>query len=169
MKQWFEPSTPDKVGAGPWLHPAVVEYLGHFDLSNKRVLEHGSGGSTIWFAKLAKEVTSVEANPDWYAEMLRRKTGAKLILWNSQDKLPKLELPYDLLLIDGEPVEDRNLYLKAARRLVKPGGWVVLDNCNRPEYADARTELQRKSEFFITFMAKPGMYLNTEFFRLRGA
>jgi predicted O-methyltransferase YrrM len=168
MKKWFEPSQPDEVRAMPWLHSAVIEYLEQLIQPGWRILEHGSGGSTLWLSKFDVQVTAIESDPNWYAEILRRKSGAKLILWDRRDRLPSLEPTYDLLLIDGEPVEGRSLYVKAARRLVKPGGWIVLDNCNRPEYIEAREELQKKSSYFVTFMMKPGKYLNTEFYQLGG-
>jgi predicted O-methyltransferase YrrM len=166
MKKWFEPSTPEEMPSEPWLNKAALAYLATITLPTSNVLEHGSGGSTLWFAKNAGHVTSIESDPEWYKEVLRRKTGAHLVLWD-QRSLPKLDPPYDLLLIDGEPVENRILYLKEARRLVKPGGWVVLDNCNRPEYAEERAFLQKLAEQSTIFSTRIGLYLNTEFFRLR--
>jgi predicted O-methyltransferase YrrM len=75
---------------------------------------------------------------------------------------------FDLLLIDGEPVEDRAEWLKAAPTTVKPGGWVVLDNANRPEYEKERKHLQTYAAEFETFNGNEGgtLYLVTEFYKM---
>jgi len=72
---------------------------------------------------------------------------------------------YDLLLIDGEPVEDRGEWIQAAPFIVKPGGWVVLDNANRPEYVAEREWLQGKASLVFTSKLQ-GKHLVTEFYKL---
>ena len=167
--KWYDPSTPDVVADKPWLHDATIKYLMALLRPDMTVLEHGSGGSTVWLERECHvAVTSIESDPDWYAEIIRRKSGAKMILWDSRVNLPSLpDAPYDVMIIDGEPVEDRALYIRSALRLVKRGGLVILDNCNRPEYAQEREALQKKCDYYVTIMTHPGKYLNTEFYRLK--
>jgi hypothetical protein len=52
--------------------------------------------------------------------------------------------------------------------MVKPGGWVVLDNANRPEYAAERAELEKRTVEYQRFNSNEGgtLYLVTEFFRM---
>ncbi len=77
---------------------------------------------------------------------------------------------YDLLFIDGEPVENRAAWLCGAFALVKPGGVVVLDNANRPEYQKERAFTQANCKSFETVDGNsPGTkYLVTEFYTLKG-
>ena len=55
------------VRSEPWLTEGAIDFLSHFVRPGFRVLETGSGASTLWFAKRAKSVVSIEDDPDWYA------------------------------------------------------------------------------------------------------
>ena len=52
----------------PWLTEEAIIFLEEFIEENPsaKILEFGSGASTIWFAKKNVELFSVEHNPDWY-------------------------------------------------------------------------------------------------------
>ena len=162
---WWKPSPPGEVQSTPWLSPQVTEYLAGLLNEGMKVLEHGCGGSTLWLSARVDSVTSVESDPDWFAEIAKRAPkNVKPILWMAGG-VPALEPPYDLLLIDGEPVEDRAAWIVKAPGLVRPGGVIVLDNYNRPEFERERKALEERCQF-VTFHAPVGMYLNTEFFFL---
>ena len=79
--------------------------------------------------------------------------------------LPDMDARKDLLLIDGEPVEHRAVWLLESQRMVKSGGWIVLDNANRPEYAKEREQLKQFAELIYTSPLY-GSYLITEFWRV---
>ena len=55
-----------KDNAIPWLTYPAIEYLGNLDFTSENVLEVGSGNSTIWFSKQAKNVVSLESDHEWY-------------------------------------------------------------------------------------------------------
>jgi len=83
--------------------------------------------------------------------------------------LPKsVKAPFDLVLIDGAPVDERTWFITHAFELVKPGGVFVLDNFNRPEYAKERKALELLCEH-IDIYYQFGLYLNTEFFFIPAA
>lgn len=171
MKLWYEPSTPREIEAKPWLSLEATLFLKGLLMPEWKILEHGSGGSTLWFAGLVAKVTAIEADPAWYEAIVKcGMPNVKMILWKQAERSmrlpPGLEPPYDLMLVDGEPIEDRDLFLREAGILVKPGGWVVLDNCNRPEYRDGRTAIMRMADRFQTINSQNGQYLNTEFYHL---
>jgi predicted O-methyltransferase YrrM len=168
MKRWSERSTPGEMKAQPWMNAGAVEFLGRLLRPEWHVLEHGSGGSTLWLAERVAQVTAVENNPDWLREVQERAPGnVRLVLWDKPRVPKRIEGRFDLLLVDGEPVENRKAYLMTASRLVKAGGWVVLDNCNRPEYAEERKVVLGLAREFRMFHAGEGTYLNTEFFHLK--
>ena len=89
-------------------------------------------------------------------------SGIPVMVWD-KPKLPKLHPPYDLVLVDGEPVEERAYYIRAAEKLVKPGGVFVLDKFNRPEYQAEREALEKRHRH-LEFRFSFGLYLNTQFF-----
>jgi hypothetical protein len=49
----------------PWLAMAAIRYLEQHVTRQARVFEYGSGGSTLFFAKRAHSVHSVEHDPVW--------------------------------------------------------------------------------------------------------
>lgn len=116
-----------------YTYPAI-EYLGQFDFSEKRVLEFGSGQSTLWWARRAGQVTAVEHDDHW----VRRLEDAALPnvscifakredIATGQDYLAVLPAGqrYDVLALDGLHYHD---CAAAARGLVGHGGLVILDN-----------------------------------------
>ena len=164
---WWKPSPPAEIPAKPWLSPAVIEYLETIIKPEWDILEHGCGGSTLWFAERCKSVTAYESDPDFAAAIRgRAPSNAKIVSW-AKPNAPALKSRYDLLLIDGEPIETRGPWITAALRLVKPGGVIVLDNYNRPEYEAQRRKLEDEI-LFREFKSGIGLYLNTEFFYTGG-
>lgn len=138
-KLWYERSTPDEVQPIPWLHPEATEFFEFILEPDFRVLEHGAGGSTLWLSERVDQVDSVEHDIDWRLKM-RELCPANVIML---DRIPPpSSLIYDLCFIDGKR-EERGPCILAAEKLVRPGGWVVLDNSNRPEYAAERRRLYK--------------------------
>jgi predicted O-methyltransferase YrrM len=168
--KWYQPSPRNKLQPIPWLHPDVIAHLESLIQPDWDILEHGSGGSTLWFAERAKSVTAFESDPDWQAVV--KKNAPENVRVVSQGTYRGVVAPdaieYDLLLIDGVPVGERCQWITDAPTLVRPGGWVVLDNCNRPEYAREREALQKIAAEFVTINGNEGqtMYLMTEFYRM---
>lgn len=52
----------------PWYVNACVDRIKEMDLSDKSVMEWGSGASTLWWARRAMEVYSVDHNAEWAAK-----------------------------------------------------------------------------------------------------
>ena len=49
----------------PWYTRDAFRFISRLDLHGKRVLEYGSGSSTLWYARRGALVTTVEDDPDW--------------------------------------------------------------------------------------------------------
>ncbi len=170
MKPWYAPRKPgDPVPAYPWLHPEAVEYLEGLLTPEMRVLEHGAGGSTLWFAERVKEVVTLEHNPEW-AEKMRALAPANVRVIHTGTQEARVTCPFDLFLIDGAR-EQRGQMILLSPQLVKPGGWVVLDNANRPEYAMERHGLEVRARPVARFENNiPGSkYFVTEFWKVNDA
>ena len=173
MAKWWQATQSVEVQAHPWLAPAVIAKLEEIVKPNFKVLEHGCGGSTLWFAERCKSVIATDGNADWREQINARLDQTKARVFTDLGQLHSEGVTdkFDLILIDGEPVTDRAMWIKESVNLVKPGGWIVLDNCNRPEYAAERLWLQEQVESFETFNGnEPGtLYLVTEFYKAKKA
>jgi hypothetical protein len=136
-----------------WTYPAI-----HWTMSvlagDERVLEFGSGNSTLWLASRVGRVTTVEDDEVWSAriagqappnvEVLYRPCAGDIVTAPPAD-------PYvgvlddvssgsvDLLVVDGKARGD---VLLAAGRVLVSDGIALLDNADRPELAGSIDALQ---------------------------
>jgi SAM-dependent methyltransferase len=132
----------------PWIVPAAVGWLGRRIRPGWAVLELGSGRSTVWFARRAGSVISLEDNQYWVEQTRGRLK--ELGLENAELRQLPVErfaaevdaLPdgsFDLLVMDflEAPTVTRTDVLKPAMKKVRPGGYLLLDDSDRPGYAEA--------------------------------
>jgi predicted O-methyltransferase YrrM len=132
----------------PWIVPAAVGWLGRRIRSDWSVLELGSGRSTLWFARRAGRVISFEDNEYWYPQTRERLEKARLD--NVDLRLTPVEdfpgevaaLPeasFDLVVVDflEAPAVTRVDAITPAMKRVRSGGFLLLDDSDRPGYAEA--------------------------------
>ena len=83
------------------------------------------------------------------------------------DYLDNLE---DVFIIEGYPPSAKKKQFAVAMDTVKPGGWIMLGNANRPEYAKERAELKAKAASVKTFDANEGgsKFRIVEFYKMPG-
>lgn len=132
----------------PWIVPAAVGWLRRRIRSDWAVLELGSGRSTVWLARRAGSVLSFEDNEYWYPRTQERLAEAGLtnvdLRLSEVEGFPKevAELPdasFDLVLVDflEAAAVTRIDALKPAMKKVRPGGYLLLDDSDRPGYREA--------------------------------
>lgn len=132
----------------PWIVPASIGWLHRRIGSGWSILELGSGRSTVWFARRSGSVISLEDNEYWYPQTKERLEEAGL--FNVDLRLRPVDdfstevagLPddaFDLVVIDflEAPAVTRIDVLKPALKKVRPGGLLLLDDSDRPGYAEA--------------------------------
>jgi predicted O-methyltransferase YrrM len=130
----------------PWVAPAAVEFLEGYLKPTDRMLEFGSGRSTLWFAERIQHITSVEHNPVWYKEISSKiqEKGITKITYHlhpkQPDSVPASQSDYvqvtqtipaaslDVCLVDG--IYRAQCVLKSIP-LIKHGGILIIDNVNR--------------------------------------
>lgn len=132
----------------PWIAYSSIRILSSFLNKNSRVLEFGSGMSTIWYAKHAGAVFSIEDHKPWYEKVsaiiankrLRNvtyrftETESEYYSFMSDDVLG-----FDLVMVDGN---FRSKCVSHASKLVRPGGILYLDNSDKdsaPHGGDMRS------------------------------
>lgn len=169
MTTWYFPGKPADLHPTVWMCDEAIDLLSRLLRPEMDVLEHGSGGSTLWLSERVKSVTAYENDLDWFnAVKLAAGENTKVIYWDRPNP-PNLNRKYDIILIDGEPLEVRGAWCKKAIKHIAPGGVIVLDNCNREQYAAEREMLQGLAERTVTIDAGVGRYLKTDFFFMAGA
>lgn len=134
-----------------------------------RVLEWGSGASTVWLARRAGSVVSIEHDPAWAARTARalaacdadnvrlRVVGPRpgpggvrsakrgfegLDFTAYADAVDDVGGEFDLVVVDGRA---REACLERAVERLAPGGWVVFDNVDRARYRAAVGVVDRRT------------------------
>lgn len=148
----------------PWWTFDAIERTEAFlrDRPGARIFEYGSGASTIWLARRAAAVTSVEHDPDWHpivSSKLRDYPHAQVLLvpadqvtdpdpryhsikpgWKGRSfrayvhSIDAVPGLFDLIVIDGRA---RAACLAHARKRLAPDGMILFDNSHRPAYRRA--------------------------------
>lgn len=134
----FEKRHPD----APWLTAASIDLLGQLLLRTDRVLEFGSGRSTVWFAGRCAHVTSIEHDERWFSfvekkvlqlgnvDYMLRSTATGSAVSSAYIRVLE-ELPdrsFDVLVNDGRL---RDLVAEHGIAKLRSGGLMVLDNAER--------------------------------------
>jgi predicted O-methyltransferase YrrM len=152
-----EGHTPDKTGRPdePWLTREAITYLSDTVRRHDKILEYGAGASTVWFSKRAFVVDSIEHDRAWF-DLVGRAVGTEILpnvglhhvpATNDFEeyvqfgrKLGAQRGGYDVVVVDGRR---RVRCVKAIAEFVVPGGILVLDNAERPQYSEGHEFLSK--------------------------
>lgn len=119
----------------PWLPFEVIQRISELLSRDSRVLEFGSGRSTVWLSKHAGSVLSIEHDDLWYHKMsalfarqdidnvdyrLRHSSN----YWSLEQSVGQ----FDFIIVDGI---NRHECVRATRSLLRPGGHLYLDNSDK--------------------------------------
>lgn len=131
----------------PWIAMSATALFARTLGPASRVLEFGSGMSTVWFAQHAGEVCSVESFRPWFDKVsailaARRLGNVRYQFAGGVEEYSGCcagdRQGFDLVLVDGEW---RSRCVERAAGLLRPGGMLYLDNCDNvatPDAADVR-------------------------------
>jgi hypothetical protein len=134
----------------PWFTYPSIEYLDQFDFSNKIMLEWGSGNSSLWFCERVKKLFSIEHDKSWFEQVVSNRRANHEINHATDaayvDQAHRLNQLFDIILIDGI---QRSECSDAAIQLLKPDGFIILDNSDR--YPDISQKLRDKGFIQVDF------------------
>jgi len=166
----------------PWFSYAAIDFLGKFLRPEMTVCEYGSGGSTLFFARRAKSVVSIEDNSKWHNHVSQRLKhhglcNVKMVLcpFNFRDPTGFEHSKYlhaipderfDVIVVDGseEWTPVRPLCFQKAEGRVKHGGIIVVDDSWRyPELRQAN-HAQSFRVFQSVGPCRPGVTSTDVFF-----
>lgn len=140
----------------PWISYSVIQILEKHLTRSSRVLEFGSGMSTVWYARHAGEVCSVEDYKPWYEKVKKILINEKLQNVNYQFKdhvdsysqcFTDDSRGFDLIMVDGS---HRSACIAHAVKLLRPGGILYLDNTDKdstPRGGDMRLAENNAPQF----------------------
>lgn len=148
------------IGKRPGLSKEAIPWLDSILHTGMNVLEYGSGDGSAWIARRVGRLISIESSPWWYKRVCSHLEGIKgrhevclalpeergEELYRSQDgkfytsyaklgrKKAQQELgsSVNLVMIDGR---GRMGCVHEALAVLKRGGYLVLDDADRPRYA----------------------------------
>lgn len=124
---------------GPWFTTESVKFLESFIKKDTKILEFGSGRSTVWMAKRSDHVTSVEDDPEWLIWVHENAPNAALMMTLLKD-FPSIPDKYpdeyfDLIIVDGDSPshsqDTRYQCVEKSIRTLKKGGVLFFDNAER--------------------------------------
>ena len=142
----------------PWYTYPAIEYLSQFDYSDKQVLEFGCGFSSLFWAKRAKQVTSIEDNLNWFDKWKKEFNEPNLdIRWRDEGEIYEAaafedDIKYDVIVVDGKRRAD---CARTALSCLNKGGMIILDDSDRintsEEYVKAVNELKKGNLIQVDF------------------
>lgn len=123
--------------AMPWIGYDAIRHIDRFLDKTKRVLEFGSGMSTIWYSQRAGQVVSAENYRPWYDKVTKslEECGVDNVDYRFvadkelYGRFMETDIAgFDLIVIDGS---HRDLCAETACRIARPGAIIYLDNSDR--------------------------------------
>lgn len=144
-KSFLDNFSQDKNGdAVPWMTYPAIEFLQKTITKNHQIFEFGCGASTLFFARQAKKIFSLETNEIWLkivqnflqnhglenAEIYLMTNGLTNSAYENFAK--NLQQKFDLIVIDSLKRFD---CAKNVIEALKPEGMVILDDSERENYA----------------------------------
>lgn len=115
----------------PWYTYPAIEYIRQLDLSDKTVLEFGSGYSTLFWASRCKKVYAIEDDAKWHSIIApEAPANVEYLLLEDRDAYVNAarsigEEQFDVIIVDGS---HRYQCAENSRPLLNPSGFMILDN-----------------------------------------
>ena len=140
----------DKGSPMPWITYTCWEFLEQLDLKNKEVFEWGGGNYTLYWARQAKSVISIEDDEKWFSVIKPQlPDNAKMFLCNEfyLNQIKNYGL-FDIIFVDSDD-KFRVQSTIASVDHVREGGMIILDNSDM--YPQAAEFLRGKGFTQIDF------------------
>jgi len=149
----------------PWVTYSFIDFIRERVSKEHSVFEFGSGNSTLFYAKHAGKVVSVEHDKAWFDKIVSTKPdNAEMIFTELSTNGDYCRMPltlntkFDVIIVDGR---DRVNCCKQAVGALSPNGVVVLDDSERDFYAEALMFLKEKGFKQLAFTGiSPGLFYN---------
>jgi predicted O-methyltransferase YrrM len=126
----------------PWVVQGAIDWLLSRSYRFERVYEFGAGNSIEFWGTLGRDAVCIEHDTEWFKKLLP-KCPDNVQLWRYERPYHGHILTYpdnffDFVFVDGR---DRVQCMIAATNKVREGGYLMLDNSERPKYAEGIAHL----------------------------
>lgn len=116
----------------PWYTKSFLDELVTWDLKEKVVFEYGAGASTVWWDSKCRNAFAVESNIE-YLNAVRNEVNELSVYFACTKEtylkfITKPRVQYDIVVVDGDPIEWRDNCVTWAIDYLKPGGRLIIDN-----------------------------------------
>ena len=142
----------------PWYTYPAIEYLSQFDYTDKQIFEFGCGFSSLFWAKRAEKVISIEDNIKWFEKWQKEFNEPNLdIRWRDEGEIYENAIfedknKYDVIVVDGKR---RWQCADTAVKALAEGGMIILDDSDRintsEEYVKAVDILKKADLLQVDF------------------
>lgn len=115
----------------PWMTYPAINYLNQLNIADRQIFEYGCGASTLYWARRARQIYTVEHDEEWCARTRGKvPANAEIMLASGMDyvRAVGLNAPHDIIVVDGRW---RAECVIESHRFLKPGGMLILDNAER--------------------------------------
>lgn len=152
----------------PWITYSSFSFIQAKLIENTRklkILEFGSGSSTLFFSKGGHKILSIEHDLNWFNKMISQtesfpETTIKMIElhYGGEYSNPNVHEYFDIILVDGR---DRVNCVYNSLKKLNANGIMILDDSERPEYRPAVDFLCESGFKQIAFWGMaPGIHNN---------
>jgi len=122
----------------PWFTYSAIDFLKSRLNDQLKVLELGSGNSTLFFAGRVGKVISIEHNEDWFKKILKEVPGNTELIYTDSKNVDEYLKPlsakeeiFDVIIIDAI---FRNESLKSCMKYTNEKSVIIFDDTDRKEY-----------------------------------
>lgn len=130
----------ETIAAIPWLVVGAVHFIEENLNLADTVFEWGSGGSTLWFARRAKEITSVEHDITWYRKIKNELPPNVKCIYAPPD--PVYQEGYESTRLKGRSFKAYVSVIDSS-----PFDWVIIDG--RARVACAKHAVDKFRRFLV--------------------
>ena len=147
----------------PWVTYSFIDFIKPRLTKDLTIFEYGSGNSTLFYAKNARRVVSVEHDEAWYHKIVKEKADNAEMIFCTLDrgglyskKVSSLDEKFDIIIVDGR---DRVNCCKHSINGLTENGVIVLDDSERKNYDEARDFLKQQGFKELSFSGiSPGLF-----------
>jgi len=127
----------------PWLVYPVIDLLQERLQPDFAVFEYGSGASSRWWASRVRQITSVEHDPVWYSEGVRKAPQNLRLLLREGDAYPRAiaeeNSKYHIVIVDGRRRAECAVH---GAEYLRDDGVLIWDNSERERYQSTQAALR---------------------------
>lgn len=161
----FESKSPVDVDGSPipWVTYPFIDFIKERIKKDHAVFEFGSGNSTLFYARAAKNVVSVEHDKEWLEKIKATAPANSKMIYTPlvyDEEYCRMPLrageKFNMIIVDGR---DRVNCCKNCLEALTDDGVVVLDDSEREQYAEGVSYLIGKGFKHLSFSGiSPGFF-----------